>query len=62
MLPTALQASLVAAGIVGGQDDVLAAELAVTECEKLIEEITSSIKDSQISDAFASASRAKLHA
>jgi len=62
MLPTALQASLVAAGIIGGQDDVLAADKAVAECEKLIEEITDSIKDSQISEAFATASRAKLPA
>jgi tetratricopeptide (TPR) repeat protein len=62
MLPTALQASLVAAGIIGGQDDVLAAETAVAECEKLIEEIKDSIKDSQIREAFATASRAKLPA
>lgn len=62
MLPTALQASLVAAGIVGGQDDAIAAENIVTECEKLIDEIANSIKDSQISEAFATASRAKLPA
>lgn len=62
MLPTALQASLALAGVVGSQNDDSASKNAVTECEKLIEEITASINDSQISDAFESSARAKLPA
>jgi predicted ATPase/class 3 adenylate cyclase len=62
MLPTALQASLALAGVVGMQDDDSASKNAVEECEKLIEEITKSIDDSQIRNAFESSVRAKLPA
>ena len=62
MLPTALQASLAMAGITNSQSDQLASKNAIDECEKLIAEITASIKDSQISAAFETSARSKLPA
>jgi predicted ATPase/class 3 adenylate cyclase len=62
MLPTALQAIMTTAGILDSQSDDDASKSALSECEKLIEEITTSINDSQISDDFESAVRAKLPA
>ncbi|MBN4064636.1 AAA family ATPase [Dehalococcoides mccartyi] len=62
MLPTALQASLVATGIISSQDDDEAAKIAQGECENLIEQITASITDSQISEAFNTSAKAKLPA
>lgn len=62
MLPTALQASIAVAGALGSQTDDNLTKNAVAECEKLIDDITSSIKDSQIRNAFESAARAKLPA
>lgn len=62
MLPTALQASLTVAGAISSQPDDSLTKNTLAECEKLIEEISSSIKDSQISNAFESAARSKLPA
>lgn len=62
MLPTALQASMVALGIIASQNDEMATKEALAECEKLIQEIASSISDEQISSAFESAARAKISA
>ena len=62
MLPTALQASLTAVGIISSQADEVLSKNTIAECEKLIEEISASIKDTQISNAFESAARSKLPA
>ena len=67
MLPTALQASLTIAGIISAQNGAdnasnNAATDAIAECENLIEEIVSSMNDSQISEEFAKSARAKLTA
>ncbi len=61
MLPAALQASTAIAGIVSsGENNDQAVVDVVSECEKLISEIASSINDSQISDAFVASAMSKL--
>ena len=60
MLPTALQANTAIAGIMGSQNDSQPTGDILAECEKLIEEIASSISDSEISDAFTASAKAKL--
>ena len=60
MLPVALQASTAIAGIVGSQNNGQKMGDVVSECEKLIEEIASSISDAQISDDFTASAKAKL--
>ena len=62
MLPTALQASFVAAGVINSQSDDSASEAAFAECENLIKEISDSIRNSQIRETFATAARANLPA
>ncbi len=62
MLPTALQASFVAAGVINSQSDDSASEAAIAECESLIKKISDSIRNSQISETFVTAARANLPA